>query len=129
MPKQGFGTKLVLKGLARAFPEIAEQRAREEQEERDQLQSGKRKQVSRYDDGEDRQGPSTHSRKGHSRHGHSHAAEDYEPEENNRRESIRREPSMHANSRDPGYHSQSRGHSRIEGTGRELSTYRKSRDP
>ena len=142
MPKQGPGTKLVLKGLARAFPEIAEQRAREEQEERDQLQFSKRKQTSRHYDDEDRQDPSTHSRsshqdmrsqtKGHSRHGsslHSHAVEDFERGENSRPESIRRGSSMHTDSKDPGYHSQSRGYSRIESNERGPSMYGNSRDP
>ena len=153
MPKQGPGTKLVLKGLAKAFPEIAEQRAREEQEERDQLHFSQRKQKSRHDGGEGRRGPSTHSRngdqdmvvqdmrsqdQGRSRHQsliHPYAAEDYEPAEdferaqNYRPESVRRGPSMRANSRDPGYYSQPRGQSRVESVGRELSTYRTSRDP
>ena len=153
MPKQGPGTKLVLKGLAKAFPEIAEQRAREEQEERDQLQFSQRRQKSRHDGGEDRRGPSTHSRngvqdmavqdmrsqdQGRSRHQsliHPYAAEDYEPAEdferaqNYRPESVRRGPSMHPNSRDPGNYSQPRGQSRVESVGRELSAYRTSQNP
>ncbi|CAF9937252.1 hypothetical protein IMSHALPRED_011072 [Imshaugia aleurites] len=39
MPQQGPGTKLVLKGLKRAFPKIAEQREREEREEREREQA------------------------------------------------------------------------------------------
>ena len=126
MPQQGPGTKLVLKGLARVFPEIAEQRAREEQEERDRLLGSKRKQTSRRDDRDDRQGQSGRSRRGSSIH--SHAAEDFEPGENYRPESVQRGPSMHTNSRDPGYYSESRGHSRGESIGREISAYGNSRD-
>ena len=145
MPKQGPGTKLVLKALARAFPDIAEQRAREEREwreEQERLLSSKRKHTSHHNDTEDRQVRSTHSRSGQeitrtqtraqSRRepsSRSHAEEDLERGESNRPESIRRGPSMRTSSRDAGYRSQSRGQSRMEGTGREVSTYRSSRDP
>ncbi|CAD6587497.1 MAG: hypothetical protein ASARMPRED_003165 [Alectoria sarmentosa] len=46
MPQQGPGTKLVMKGLKRAFPKIAEQREQEEQEEREDQESRKRDHVS-----------------------------------------------------------------------------------
>ena len=140
MPKQGPGTKLVLRGLARAFPEIAAQRAREEQEERDQLQFTQRKQTARRDGGEDRRGAdSTRSQvgfgedsrshtKGRGRHGssmHSRAAGDFESGED---ESVGRGPSRRANSRDQGYHSQYRDHSRVESVRREPSMHTDYRD-
>ena len=145
MPYYGPGTKLVLKGLARAFPEIAEQRAREKQEERDQLQSSKRKQTSRHGDGEDQHRPSTYPEvgrqdgrqdgrsrtHGHSRHGssnHSHIAGDFESEGDNRPESVGRRPSGHRNTEDAGYHGRSRGHSRVESDGRGPSMHINTRD-
>lgn len=134
---------MVLRGLARAFPEITAQRAREEQEERDQLQQfNKREHPSRHDGAEDRQGGSTRSKaglredvrsqtKGHSRHGssiHPHPAEDREYGEDDRRESPGRGPSRHTGSRDVGYHSQSGGRSRVESITREPSMHTNSRD-
>ena len=54
LPEQGSGTKLVMKGLRRAFPEIAAQRDREEREERER-EERKLKSRNDNDGGEDRQ--------------------------------------------------------------------------
>lgn len=63
MPKQGPGTKLVLKGLRLAFPEIAAQREREEQEEREERERKQHPSREGDDDGaQQRQAPpSMHS--------------------------------------------------------------------
>lgn len=87
MPTQGPGTKLVLKGLKLAFPGIAEQRAREEQEDRE---NSSRKHASRNVSGDNQQRPSVHSKAANQ--------EDYNaPEDNVRQESIERGPSVHSN--------------------------------
>lgn len=80
MPQQGPGTKLVLKALRRAFPEIAEKRDREEREEREAREN---RHESRNGEGEHGQGPAvnpedarshhtsgSHSRSGSIRDGH-----------------------------------------------------------
>ena len=96
MPTQGPGTKLVLKGLKLAFPGIAEQRAREEQEDREY---SARKHASRNVDGEKQHAPSIHSKAANQ--------ENYNaPEDNVRQESVRGGASVH------GSRSQSRGQSR-----------------
>ena len=77
MPDQGPGTKIVMKGLRRAFPKTAAKRDREEREEREAREASRkqalrkeedrkekqtsREQASRKDDEDRRQGPSSHS--------------------------------------------------------------------
>ena len=102
MPTQGPGTKLVLKGLKLAFPGIAEQRAREEQEDREY---SARKHASRNVDGEKQHGPSIHSKVANQ--------ENYNaPEDNVRQESIRRGPSVRSHGGYQGSRNQSKGPSR-----------------
>lgn len=148
MPKQGPGTKLVLRGLARAFPDIAAQRAREEQEERERDHFSQRTQTSsRRDGGEDRQGGgSTRSRAGlredlrshdkgqHGRRGseiHSRRGEEeFEYGGDGRRESVGRGPSRRTGCEDRGCGGRSGGHGRVESVRREtqLSRHTDSRD-
>ena len=124
MPKQGPGTKLVMKGLKRAFPKIAEQREQEEREEREEQESRKRDHVSHNTNGENWQKPSIHSKSGHpevhgqsrehSRHGssvHSNTGSrrsQTQPEGNNRPESVRGGSSIHSNASTLGSRNQSR---------------------
>ena len=98
MPSQGPGTKLVLKGLKLAFPDIAEQRAREEQEDREYRE---RKQLLRNVDGGKLQGPSMHSNGGN-QGPHS------QPRGRTRSASIRQGPSNHPNGGSRGSHHPSR---------------------
>ena len=122
MSKQGPGTKLVLKGLKRAFPKIAEKREQEEREERE------REHASRKHCAERRQGSSRHSKPGHqemhgqpkehTRRGASvHPNAEIErnhkqPEDGIRSGSIRRGPSIRSNAVDRGSHHQSRDRTR-----------------
>lgn len=102
MPTQGPGTKLVLKGLKLAFPRIAEQRAREEQEDREY---SAQKHASRNANGDNQQAPSRHSKAANQ--------EDFNaPEDNVRQESVRRGASVHSNGGYQGSRHQSRGPSR-----------------
>lgn len=142
MPQQGPGTKLVLKGLKRAFPKIAEQREQEEREEWEEQESRKREHVSHNTNGENRQTPSIHSNSGHledhgqsrehSRHGssvHSNAGSrrsHTQPEGSIRPESVRGGPSVHSNAYSPGSHGQSRDHTRSGSVRQRHSTHSKA---
>lgn len=149
MPKQGPGTKLVLRGLARAFPDIAAQRAREEQEERDHF-SQRTQTSSRRDGGEDRQGGGStrsragglredlrghadgqqHSRRGSEIHHSRRGEEEFEYEGDGRRESVGRGPSRRTGREDRGCGGgQSRNHSRAETIRREPSMRSQSKHP
>lgn len=112
MPAEGPGTKAVLKGLKLVFPRIAEQRAREEQEDREYRE---RKNASRNVDGDNRQRdlvPSNNQR-------------NYDaPEDNMRSGSVRRGPSVNSNRQIQGSRNQSRSHARSGSIGQGSSNHR-----
>ena len=141
LPEQGPGTKLVLKGLKRAFPRIAEQREREEREEREEKEREERERehVSLNNDGKNRQktpigsnssrqgvhsqpeeqrgrGRSVYSNSGNSRN-------HKQSERNTGPENIRQGQSNHSNKVDRESHNQSRDHTRSESVGQGQSVH------
>lgn len=117
MPKQGPGTKLVLKGLKLAFPETAAQREREEQEEREERERNQHPSRKGDDGGAPQpQGtPSKHSNAAAKSHGSRFQ------DENAPRESARRGTSVRSIAGDGGNQSQQR-----RDTGSRASQYQPS---